>query len=296
MENDAESIELQEWLESLDYVIAQNDPDRTLRILAALESRAAKSGVRIPFTANTPYVNTIPADEQGPYPADRDIERRIKDIMRWNALAMVVRANRADGSIGGHISTYASSATLYEVGFNHFFRARNESHEGDLLFVQGHAAPGVYARAFLEGRLTEEQLKNFRHEVARPGVSSYPHPWLMPDFWEFPTVSMGLSSIMSIYQARFMKYLESRSIKKPSDSKVWVMMGDGEMDEPESLGAITVAAQENLDNLIFVINCNLQRLDGPVRGNGKIIQELEAIFRGAGWNVIKVLWGSTLNL
>ncbi|MDP6054858.1 MAG: pyruvate dehydrogenase (acetyl-transferring), homodimeric type, partial [Candidatus Latescibacteria bacterium] len=218
---------------------------------------------------------------------------RIKDIMRWNALAMVVRANRADGSIGGHISTYASSATLYEVGFNHFFRARNESHEGDLLFVQGHAAPGVYARAFLEGRLTEEQLKNFRHEVARPGVSSYPHPWLMPDFWEFPTVSMGLSSIMSIYQARFMKYLESRSIKKPSDSKVWVMMGDGEMDEPESLGAITVAAQENLDNLIFVINCNLQRLDGPVRGNGKIIQELEAIFRGAGWNVIKVLWGST---
>ncbi len=293
MENDAESIELQEWLESLDYVIAQNDPDRTLRILAALESRAAKSGVRIPFTANTPYVNTIPADEQGPYPADRDIERRIKDIMRWNALAMVVRANRADGSIGGHISTYASSATLYEVGFNHFFRARNESHEGDLLFVQGHAAPGVYARAFLEGRLTEEQLKNFRHEVARPGVSSYPHPWLMPDFCEFPTVSMGLSSIMSIYQARFMKYLENRSIKKPSDSKVWVMMGDGEMDEPESLGAITVAAQENLDNLIFVINCNLQRLDGPVRGNGKIIQELEAIFRGAGWNVIKVLWGST---
>ncbi len=293
MENDAESIELQEWLESLDYVIAQNDPDRTLRLLAALESRAAKSGVRIPFTANTPYVNTIPADEQGPYPADRDIERRIKDIMRWNALAMVVRANRADGSIGGHISTYASSATLYEVGFNHFFRARNESHEGDLLFVQGHAAPGVYARAFLEGRLTEEQLKNFRHEVARPGISSYPHPWLMPDFWEFPTVSMGLSSIMAIYQARFMKYLENRSIKQPSDSKVWVMMGDGEMDEPESLGAITVAAQENLDNLIFVINCNLQRLDGPVRGNGKIIQELEAIFRGAGWNVIKVLWGST---
>ena len=293
MENDAESIELQEWLESLDYVIAQNDPDRTLRLLAALESRAAKSGVRIPFTANTPYVNTIPADEQGPYPADRDIERRIKDIMRWNALAMVVRANRADGAIGGHISTYASSATLYEVGFNHFFRARNESHEGDLLFVQGHAAPGVYARAFLEGRLTEEQLKNFRHEVARPGISSYPHPWLMPDFWEFPTVSMGLSSIMAIYQARFMKYLENRSIKQPSDSKVWVMMGDGEMDEPESLGAITVAAQENLDNLIFVINCNLQRLDGPVRGNGKIIQELEAIFRGAGWNVIKVLWGST---
>ena len=293
MENDAESIELQEWLESLDYVIAQNDPVRTLRILAALESRAAKSGVRIPFTANTPYVNTVPADEQGPYPADRDIERRIKDIMRWNALAMVVRANRADGSIGGHISTYASSATLYEVGFNHFFRARNESHEGDLLFVQGHAAPGVYARAFLEGRLTEEQLKNFRHEVARPGISSYPHPWLMHDFWEFTTVSMGLSSIMAIYQARFMKYLENRSIKQPSDSKVWVMMGDGEMDEPESLGAITVAAQENLDNLIFVINCNLQRLDGPVRGNGKIIQELEAIFRGAGWNVIKVLWGST---
>lgn len=291
--NDVETVELQEWLESLDYVIAQNDPERTMRLLAALESRAAKSGVRIPFTANTPYVNTIPADEQGPYPGDRDLERRIKNIMRWNALAMVVRANRADGSIGGHISTYASSATLYEVGFNHFFRARNGNHEGDLLFAQGHAAPGIYARAFMEGRLTEEQVKNFRHEVYRPGISSYPHPWLMPDFWEFPTVSMGLGGIMAIYQARFMKYLENRGIKKPSDSKVWVMMGDGEMDEPESLGAIRVAAQEQLDNLIFVVNCNLQRLDGPVRGNGKIIQELEGIFRGAGWNVIKVVWGST---
>jgi pyruvate dehydrogenase E1 component len=293
MENDVESLELQEWLESLDYVIDQNDPDRTRRLLSALESRAAKAGVRIPFTANTPYVNTIPVDEQGPYPGDRDIERRIKNIMRWNALAMVVRANRADGSIGGHISTYASSATLYEVGFNHFFRARNENHEGDLLFAQGHAAPGIYARAFLEGRISEEQLKNFRHEVGGKGISSYPHPWLMPDFWEFPTVSMGLTSIMAIYQARYMKYLENRGIKEPNDSKVWVMMGDGEMDEPESLGAISVAAQENLDNLVFVINCNLQRLDGPVRGNGKIIQDLEAIFRGAGWNVIKVVWGST---
>ena len=293
MENDVESLELQEWLESLDYVIDQNDPDRTRRLLSALESRAAKAGVRIPFTANTPYVNTIPVDEQGPYPGDRDIERRIKNIMRWNALAMVVRANRADGSIGGHISTYASSATLYEVGFNHFFRARNENHEGDLLFAQGHAAPGIYARAFLEGRISEEQLKNFRHEVGGKGISSYPHPWLMPDFWEFPTVSMGLTSIMAIYQARYMKYLENRGIKEPNDSKVWVMMGDGEMDEPESLGAISVAAQENLDNLVFVINCNLQRLDGPVRGNGKIIQDLEAIFRGAGWNAIKVVWGST---
>ena len=292
VEPDVASLELHEWLESIEYVISQGDPERTRRILAALESRAAESGVRLPFSANTPYVNTIPVELQEPYPGDRDLERRIKNIVRWNALAMVVRANRADGSIGGHISTYASSATLYEVGFNHFFRNRNGSHEGDLLFVQGHAAPGIYARAYLEGRISEEQLKHFRHEVNTPGLSSYPHPWLMPDFWEFPTVSMGLGAITGIYQARFMKYLENRGIKKPSDSKVWVMMGDGEMDEPESLGAITVPVLEQLDNLIFVINCNLQRLDGPVRGNHKIIQELEAIFRGAGWNVIKCIWGS----
>lgn len=292
MKTDLDSLELHEWLESIEYVLSQGDQERTRRILAALESRAAESGVRLPFSANTPYVNTIPSELQAVYPGDRELERRIKDIVRWNALAMVVRANRNDSSIGGHISTYASSATLYEVGFNHFFRHRNGNHEGDLLFIQGHAAPGIYGRAYLEGRVTEAQLKNFRREVKQPGLSSYPHPWLMPDFWEFPTVSMGLGAITAIYQARFMKYLENRGLKKPSDSKVWVMMGDGEMDEPESLGAITVPVVENLDNLIFVINCNLQRLDGPVRGNHKIIQELEAIFRGAGWNVIKCIWGS----
>ncbi|MBM3264504.1 MAG: pyruvate dehydrogenase (acetyl-transferring), homodimeric type [candidate division Zixibacteria bacterium] len=287
-----ESVELQEWLESLDYVLAQKNPDRVQRLLQALQYRAARAGIPLPFSATTPYVNTIPANSQTPYPGDRELERRIKNYIRWNALAMVVRANWEDSSIGGHISTYASSATLYEVGFNHFFRARNGHHEGDLLFVQGHGSPGIYARAFLEGRITEEHLQNFRREVKPPGLSSYPHPWLMPDFWEFPTVSMGLGSIMAIYQARFMRYLENRGIKTPSDSKVWVMMGDGETDEPESLGAITVATREKLDNLIFVINCNLQRLDGPVRGNGKIIQELEGVFRGAGWNVIKVIWGT----
>lgn len=291
-ETDEESVELQEWLESLDYVLAQKNPERTHRLLEALQSRAAQAGIQLPFSANTPYVNTLPIIAQGAYPGNRDIERKIKNWIRWNALAMVVRANAADSSIGGHISTYASSATLYEIGFNHFFHARNGHHEGDLLFIQGHGSPGIYARAFLEGRITEEHLKNFRHEVKPPGLSSYPHPWLMPDFWEFPTVSMGLGAIMSIYQARFMRYLESRGIKTPSESKVWVMMGDGEMDEPESLGAINVAVREKLDNLIFVINCNLQRLDGPVRGNGKIIQELEGLFRGAGWNVIKVIWGS----
>tara|TARA_B100000029_G_scaffold505920_1_gene587565 strand:+ start:60806 stop:63475 length:2670 start_codon:yes stop_codon:yes gene_type:complete len=292
LDNDLISVELHEWLESLEYVIEQGDSERIKRILTALESRAADVGVRLPFSANTPYVNTVPVETQEQYPGNRDLERRIKNIVRWNALAMVVRANRADGSIGGHISTFASSATLYEVGFNHFFRKRNGNRNGDLLFIQGHAAPGIYARAYLEGRITEDQLVNFRQEVNPPGLSSYPHPWLMPDFWEFPTVSMGLGAITGIYQARFMKYLENRGIKKPSDSKVWVMMGDGEMDEPESLGAITVPVVEQLDNLIFVINCNLQRLDGPVRGNHKIIQELEAIFRGAGWNVIKCIWGS----
>lgn len=291
-ESDVESVELQEWLESMDYVIAQGDSDRVFRLLQALESRAAKAGISAPFSTNTPYINSIPADQQVLYPGDRELERRIKAIIRWNALAMVVRANRADASIGGHISTYQSAATLYEVGFNHFFRARNESQEGDLIYFQGHGSPGIYARAFLEGRITEEQLKNFRHEVAPSGLSSYPHPWLMPDFWEFPTVSMGLGPIMAIYQARFMRYLEDRGFKKPNDSKVWAFIGDGETDEPETLGAIGMAAREKLDNLIFVVNCNLQRLDGPVRGNGKIIQELETIFRGAGWNVIKVIWGT----
>ncbi len=247
----------------------------------------------LPFSAVTPYVNTIRAEDQTPLPGSQEIERRIKSLVRWNAMAMVVRANRASDGIGGHISTYASAATLYEVGFNHFFRGKSKDGGGDIIYFQGHASPGIYARAFLEGRLPVEKLHNFRRELAPGGgLSSYPHPWLMPDFWEFPTVSMGLGPIMSIYQARFNRYLEDRGLKKPSSSKVWAFLGDGETDEPESLGAISLAAREKLDNLIFVINCNLQRLDGPVRGNGQIIQELEAIFRGAGWNVIKVIWGS----
>jgi pyruvate dehydrogenase E1 component len=291
--SEIEALETQEWLESLDYVLQTGGPERVKRLLRQLQIHAQEAGVRLPFTANTPYINTIPAEEEPPYPGSREIERRIKSIIRWNAMAMVVRANRTEEGIGGHISTYASAATLYEVAFNHFLRARTEGHEGDIIYFQGHAAPGIYARAFLEGRLTKEQLENFRRELQPGGgLSSYPHPWLMPDFWEFPTVSMGLSPIMAIYQARFNRYLEDRGLKKPSDAKVWAFLGDGETDEPETLGAITLASREQLDNLIFVINCNLQRLDGPVRGNGKIIQELEAIFRGAGWNVIKVIWGS----
>jgi pyruvate dehydrogenase E1 component len=249
--------------------------------------------VRLPFTANTPYINTIAPEEQPPFPGSREIERRIKSVVRWNALAMVVKANKLEEGIGGHISTYASAATLYEVAFNHFFRGKGKDHDGDIIYFQGHAAPGIYARAFLEGRIGVQQLENFRRELkAGGGLSSYPHPWLMPEFWEYPTVSMGLGPIQAIYQARFMRYLEDRGLKKRSDSKVWAFLGDGETDEPETLGAITLASREKLDNLIFVINCNLQRLDGPVRGNGQIIQELEAAFRGAGWNVIKVIWGS----
>ena len=288
-----ERAETREWLDSLDYVIHQDGPARTSHLLAALERHARRSGVALPFTANTPYVNTIRAEAQVPLAGSQEIERRIKSLIRWNALAMVVKANRQSEGIGGHISTYASAATLLEVGFNHFFRAKGPNGEGDLIYFQGHASPGIYARAFLEGRLTANALENFRHEL-RPegGLSSYPHPWLMPDFWEFPTVSMGLSPIMAIYQARFMRYLEDRGLKAASDSKVWAFLGDGETDEPEALGAITLASREKLDNLIFVVNCNLQRLDGPVRGNGQIIQELEAAFRGAGWNVIKVIWGS----
>ena len=278
IESDVEQIELEEWLYSMEYVISQGDPKRVYRLLQALESLAARAGITSPYSTNTPYLNTISPDKQVSFPGNRSIERRIKGIIRWNALAMVARANRADSSIGGHISTYASAATLYEVGFNHFFRARTDDYDGDRVYSQGHGSPGIYARAFLEGRLTEEHLKNFRHEVDRDGLSSYPHPWLMPDFWEFPTVSMGLGPIMLIYQARFTRYLEDRGLKEPNDSKIWVFMGDGETDEPESLGAIGAAAREKLDNLIFVINCNLQRLDGPVRGNGKIIQELETIF------------------
>lgn len=290
--SDIEAVELREWLESFEYVLRAGGRERARRLLQHLEIYARQSGIELPFTLNTPYINTIPVEKQPPYPGNREIERRIKSIVRWNAMAMVVRANRLEPGIGGHISTYASAATLYEVGFNHFFRAPTDEHEGDIIYFQGHAAPGIYARAFLEGRLTQQQLENFRRELQEGGgVSSYPHPWLMPRFWHFPTVSMGLAPIMAIYQARFNRYLEHRGLKKPSDAKVWAFLGDGETDEPEALGALTLAAREKLDNLIFVINCNLQRLDGPVRGNGKIIQELEAIFRGAGWNVIKVIWG-----
>jgi pyruvate dehydrogenase E1 component len=285
--------ELQEWIESFDAVLKEEGQEAATLLLDRLRARAQTLGIGPAFTANTPYLNTIPADKQGVFPGDQEIERRIKSLIRWNALAMVVRANRVDHSIGGHISTYASAATLFEVGFNHFFRGRTEEFEGDTVYFQGHASPGVYARAFLEGRLSAKQLENFRREL-RPdgGLSSYPHPWLMPDFWEYPTVSMGLSPLMAIYQARFNRYLEDRSIKPKTNAKVWAFLGDGETDEPESLGAITLASRETLDNLIFIVNCNLQRLDGPVRGNGKIVQELEAVFRGAGWNVIKVLWGS----
>ena len=288
-----EALETREWLESLDYVLQSGGPARVGRLLALLADHARRSGVRPQFTANTPYINTISAAEQPPFPGSREIERRIKSLVRWNALAMVVKANKQEEGIGGHISTYASAATLYEVGLNHFFKGKGDDNDGDIIYFQGHAAPGIYARAFLEGRIGVEQLENFRREL-KPGggLSSYPHPWLMPDFWEFPTVSMGLGPICAIYQARFMRYLEDRGLKKRSDSKVWAFLGDGETDEPESLGAITLASREKLDNLIFVINCNLQRLDGPVRGNGQIIQELEAIFRGAGWNVLKVIWGS----
>jgi pyruvate dehydrogenase E1 component len=285
--------EIKEWFESLDSVLESSGPEVAMEILERLRAHATVVGINLPFTANTPYANTIPVEFQPPYPGDQQIERRIKSLVRWNALAMVVRANKHENGIGGHISTYASAATLYEVGFNHFFRARSEGFEGDTVYFQGHASPGIYARAFLEGRLSAQQLENFRRELAPGGgLSSYPHPWLMPDFWEFPTVSMGLGPLMSIYQARFNRYLENRGLKPVTDAKVWAFLGDGETDEPESLGAITLASREKLDNLIFVINCNLQRLDGPVRGNGQIIQELESAFRGAGWNVIKVLWGS----
>jgi pyruvate dehydrogenase E1 component len=276
----------------LHYVLRKSGPQRVSYLLAALAARAHEQGVELPFTATTPYINSIPADKQPIYPGNREIERRIKSYIRWNAMAMVVRANKESSGIGGHISTYASAATLYEVGFNHFFRARKDGEPGDVVYYQGHASPGIYARAFIEGRLDETKLNNFRRELnPEGGLSSYPHPWLMPEFWEYPSVSMGLAPIMSIYQARFLNYLHDRGIADTSKMRVWAYLGDGETDEPETLGAITLASREKLDNLIFVINCNLQRLDGPVRGNGKIIQELEGIFRGAGWNVIKVIWG-----
>ena len=289
---DTDPTETREWLDSLRYVINSRGGDRAAYLLQAIEQEAYRLGVPIPFSATTPYINTIPVERQPPFPGNREIERRIKSIIRWNAMAMVVRANREDKSIGGHISTFASSATLVEVALNHFIRGRSDDFSGDQVYFQGHASPGIYSRAFLEGRITEKQLENFRRELAEGGgLSSYPHPWLMPGFWEFPTVSMGLGPIMAIYQARFNKYLQDRGIKDTSRQHVWCFIGDGETDEPETLGAISLAAREQLDNLVFVINCNLQRLDGPVRGNGKIIQELEGCFRGAGWNVIKVIWG-----
>ena len=287
-----EAEELQEWLESLEDILHRYGPERLGDLLVHLQERAYQRGVKLPFTANTPYINTIHHSDQQRFPGDLELERRIKSIVRWNAMAMVVRANKNFDGLGGHISTFASSATLYEVAQNHFFRGQTDDTPGDMVYFQGHASPGMYARAFVEGRLSESHLEHFRRELpAGDGLSSYPHPWLMPDFWQFPTVSMGLGPICSIYHARFLRYMEHRGLKDTSQSRVWAFLGDGECDEPESLGALTLASRENLDNLTWVINCNLQRLDGPVRGNGKIIQELEAAFRGAGWNVIKVIWG-----
>ena len=289
---DADPDETREWLESIDSVLRVHGAERAHYLLERLIDYARRSGAHLPFKPNTAYVNSIATAQEQEYPGDRALEKRIKAYIRWNAMAMVVQANRQSSEYGGHIASYASAATLYEVGFNHFWRAPGTGHPGDMVFIQGHSSPGIYARAFLEGRLTEEHLRRFREEVGGGGLSSYPHPWLMPDFWQFPTVSMGLGPMMAIYQARFIRYLEHRGIIPSSDRKVWAFLGDGEMDEPESLGAITMPVREKLDNLVFVVNCNLQRLDGPVRGNGKIIQELEAAFLGAGWNVIKVIWGS----
>ncbi len=289
---DIDPIETQEWLEALEAVFEREGTERAHFLLEHLIDTARSSGAHLPYSANTSYLNTIPPTQEERSPGDAAMEWRIRSIIRWNALAMVVRANRISSELGGHIASFGSAATLYDVGFNHFWHAPSDKHGGDLVFIQGHSAPGIYARAFLEGRITEKQLLKFRQEVDGDGLSSYPHPWLIPDFWQFPTVSMGLGPIMAIYQARFLKYLHNRGILDTAGRKVWAFLGDGECDEPESLGAISLAARERLDNLIFVVNCNLQRLDGPVRGNGKIIQELEADFRGTGWNVIKVIWGS----
>jgi pyruvate dehydrogenase E1 component len=289
----ADPEETREWIDAIEGVIHHEGPGRAQELITAVVEAAQRGGAHVSLGLSTPYINTIPASEQPPMPGNDELETRLRHYVRWNAMAMVARANKESSELGGHVASFASSATLYDVGFNHFFRAQSENFGGDLVFLQGHSAPGFYARAFLEGRITEEQLENFRREVDGNGLSSYPHPWLMPDFWQFPTVSMGLGPIMSIYQARFMRYMHDRGIIDAGDRKVWAFLGDGEMDEPESLGAISLAGREKLDNLIWVINCNLQRLDGPVRGNGKIIQELETVFRGAGWNVIKVIWGSS---
>ena len=288
---DLDPVETQEWLDSLDSVLTNEGEERGKFLLTQLTERMRRDGSQLPFSITTPHRNTIPVSHEARMPGDVFMERKIRSLIRWNAMAMVMRANRANPGIGGHISSFMSSATLYDVGFNYFFRAPKDDFEGDLIYFQGHSAPGIYARSFLEGRLTEEQLDNFRQEVDGKGISSYPHPWLMPEYWQFPTVSMGLGPIQAIYQARVMKYLDSREQKEIKDRKIWCFMGDGECDEPESLGAISLAGRENYDNLIFVVNCNLQRLDGPVRGNGRIMTELEGVFRGAGWNVIKVVWG-----
>ncbi|MGZ5154906.1 MAG: pyruvate dehydrogenase (acetyl-transferring), homodimeric type, partial [Caldimonas sp.] len=294
--NDADAGETREWLDALSAVITSEGGERAHFLLERLIDHARQAGLDMPFSANTAYVNTIPTDQEERTPGNIEIEERLRAYMRWNAMAMVVKANRlhpADGGdLGGHISSFASVATMFGTGFNHFWHAESADHGGDLLYIQGHSSPGIYARAFMEGRLSEQQLLNFRQEVDGKGISSYPHPKLMPEFWQFPTVSMGLGPLMAIYQARFMKYLQDRGMARTEGRKVWCFCGDGEMDEPESMGAIGMAGREMLDNLIFVVNCNLQRLDGPVRGNGKIIQELEADFRGAGWNVIKVVWGT----
>ncbi|MFN8755459.1 MAG: pyruvate dehydrogenase (acetyl-transferring), homodimeric type [Burkholderiales bacterium] len=291
LQSDIDPQETREWLDALEGVLDAEGPERAHFLLESLVDKARRSGSNLPYSANTQYINTIPPHAEDPLPGDQEMEHRNRSLIRWNAVATVLRANKESSELGGHIASFQSAATLYDVGFDHFWHAPSKQHGGDLVFMQGHSAPGVYARAFLEGRLTEEQMENFRQEVDGKGISSYPHPWLMPNFWQFATVSMGLGPLQAIYQARFMKYLHHRGIVNTEGRKVWAFMGDGEMDEPESLGAISLAAREGLDNLIFVVNCNLQRLDGPVRGNGKIIQELEADFRGAGWNVLKVIWG-----
>ena len=290
--SDPDPVETREWLDSVEVVVETDGRERMGYLLDHAIDHAQEYGVRVSAGLSTPYVNTIRVDEEEPLPGDQELERLATALVRWNAIAIVLQANAESTELGGHIASYQSAETLYEIGFNHFWRARSAEHGGDLVFMQGHSSPGIYSRAFLEGRLSEDQLRRFRQEVAGDGLSSYPHPWLMPDFWQFPTVSMGLGPLMAIYQARFMKYLAARGVVDPGDRKVWAFMGDGEMDEPESMGAISLAGREKLDNLVFVVNCNLQRLDGPVRGNGKIIQELETNFRGAGWNVIKVIWGS----
>ncbi|MBT3625177.1 MAG: pyruvate dehydrogenase (acetyl-transferring), homodimeric type, partial [Gammaproteobacteria bacterium] len=288
---DIDPVESEEWIEAINSVIETEGVERAQYLLQRLSTKVTETGAQLPYAINTPYRNTIPISKEARMPGDLFMERSIRSLIRWNAMAMVMRANLKDGTLGGHISSFQSSATLYDIGFNYFFRGTTEEQLGDLIYIQGHSAPGIYARSFLEGNLSEEQLDKFRQEVDGDGLSSYPHPWLMPDYWQFPTVSMGLGPLQAIYQAHIMKYLDNRGLAGRGSRKVWCFAGDGEMDEPESQGAIAMAGRENLENLIFVVNCNLQRLDGPVRGNGKIIQELEGVFRGAGWNVIKVVWG-----